>query len=1208
MKRKFLLRVLSCLIACTLVLETPAQAFAAQVTVSAEETAADDEQKTEEDSDSPEAVSEAADTEAPEKSEETTEPESPAEAEAPEETTEPEAPAEVIEPESPAESEAPEEVIEPESPAESEAPEEAAEPESPAEPEVPEEAAEPESPVKPETPEDTTEPENPGIEDVIQVEEQTEEPVEALDVATKDDEFTVDEAPQYGKETKELISAEVAETWSEVREKLRSAMSGENMGIADLKEYQVTPDLLKGLIYYELNQKTYENILPSVSYSYETGSGYKYVQMVQFEHVTSPTLTVETRTANSTTLRLSGLVSGATSYQLLRRSEGEKDVAVVSASQSGTLFTDNTAGVHDYTYIVYARVGDKIVGYSSLVASQFVLAAPTGVNVALNNPKSAAVKWTAPVGVQNYTLYRDGAVAATLAGNVTSWTDANVSAGTNHTYRIVAYTTIGSRSTQSEASTELRWNTGLAKPSVQVTSDAGDRLNLSWSSVSGAAGYLIYQVSGSSYQLLKDITSVSQSFTGLDAGKAYQYVILPYQKSGQTITYGRLSDVVTARPMLAKVTLKAESAAYNKISLSWNERSGASGYNIYRQNSSGKYEVIKKITTGSTTSYTDSGLTLNKRYYYKIVPFRTADGKDYEGNASEVVSAKPILDKAKISSVAGKDDKTIKVTWKKVSGANGYEIYRSTSSKSGFKLAKRVTSGKTLTYSNGGLTLGKTYYYKVRAYRNVNGKKVYGEWSSVVKGQTTLKQVKSLKAKTEDYTTIKLTWKKVDKAEKYQVYYATSKNGTYKKLATVSDTEYTYSKPTCGQTYYFKVRAMKTVNGKNGYGSYSSVVSKSTKISKPAIRIDKTAYNSITLAWDEVTGAQKYEIFVSSSKDGTYKSLGTTKNTSYTHKNLELEKTYYYKVTAIRQKYTTGYSTVKSAKTTLGKLTGLEVTKYYDGNLKITWDKVDGATSYQVYRSTVKDDDDEYKRIASVTANSYIDSDVSSSKTYYYKVCGVRGDVKTELAGPVSVKTSSKESKGIDVSSYQGTIDWKKVKNDGISFAMIRIVTGGSSSTERDTKFKENYDGARDNGIKVGVYRYSYATSRTKAREEAHNVIDALNGRKLDYPIVMDVEDSSILSGTDSNARRTEIVLAFKDVVEDAGYKFALYANTTWLNNYLDMNQLKDVDIWVARWRDYNLGHGYNGKGNVTMWQYSGSGKVSGISGKVDLNVSYKDY
>ena len=237
-------------------------------------------------------------------------------------------------------------------------------------------------------------------------------------------------------------------------------------------------------------------------------------------------------------------------------------------------------------------------------------------------------------------------------------------------------------------------------------------------------------------------------------------------------------------------------------------------------------------------------------------------------------------------------------------------------------------------------------------------------------------------------------------------------------------------------------------------------------------------------------------------------------------------------------------------------------------------------------------------------------------KKYYLNSNGVMVTSDTTIDGVTHKFASNGEWKGaketkiygIDVSSNQGSINWKKVADDGIDFAMLRVVTGKISNMERDTRFKEYYDGARDAGIKVGAYRYSYATSRTEARKEAEAVIKALNGRKLDYPVVLDMEASSILDNTESNSRRSDIILAFKEEIEDAGYKFALYANTTWLNSYLDMNKLKNVDIWVARWRNLDSGHGYTGKGNVIMWQYSNSGKVSGISGKVDLDVSYKNY
>ena len=86
------------------------------------------------------------------------------------------------------------------------------------------------------------------------------------------------------------------------------------------------------------------------------------------------------------------------------------------------------------------------------------------------------------------------------------------------------------------------------------------------------------------------------------------------------------------------------------------------------------------------------------------------------------------------------------------------------------------------------------------------------------------------------------------------------------------------------------------------------------------------------------------------------------------------------------------------------------------------------------------------------------------------------------------------------------------------------------------------------------------------------------------------------------------MIRAYKDIIEDAGYKFVLYANTNWLNNQIDMNQLTDVDVWVARYRSFGLGHGYTGPGNVVMWQYTSSGSVDGIAGKVDMDVSYKNY
>lgn len=197
-------------------------------------------------------------------------------------------------------------------------------------------------------------------------------------------------------------------------------------------------------------------------------------------------------------------------------------------------------------------------------------------------------------------------------------------------------------------------------------------------------------------------------------------------------------------------------------------------------------------------------------------------------------------------------------------------------------------------------------------------------------------------------------------------------------------------------------------------------------------------------------------------------------------------------------------------------------------------------------------------------------------------------------------KWTPKQVYGIDVSKWQGTIDWSKVSKTDKVFSMIRL----SHGTSLDKYFETNYAGARNAGVKVGVYCYNEASTIQGAIAEANYVLAVLNGRPLDYPIAYDLEGVPNIS----NTLRTDMVYAFKNVVEAAGYKFILYANKNWMDNYFDDDRLAPLDLWIARYCDYSLGHRYTGKGNVRIWQYSSKGSVSGIYGNVDLDVCYEDY
>lgn len=177
--------------------------------------------------------------------------------------------------------------------------------------------------------------------------------------------------------------------------------------------------------------------------------------------------------------------------------------------------------------------------------------------------------------------------------------------------------------------------------------------------------------------------------------------------------------------------IKATSNSYNSIKLTWNKAiNGANGYAVYRSTSKdGKYTLRKTITSKNTIEFTDTGLDTNTTYYYKVRAYRMiADQKKY-GSYSEIVCAKPVLSKTTITVSSKSKKATIK--WNKVLGASGYKVYSATSSNGTYSLKKTITSINTLSYTNTNLVSGKTYYYKVRAYRNVNGKVVYGPYSAV---------------------------------------------------------------------------------------------------------------------------------------------------------------------------------------------------------------------------------------------------------------------------------------------------------------------------------------------------------------------------------------------------------------------------------------------------------------------------------------------
>lgn len=212
-----------------------------------------------------------------------------------------------------------------------------------------------------------------------------------------------------------------------------------------------------------------------------------------------------------------------------------------------------------------------------------------------------------------------------------------------------------------------------------------------------------------------------------------------------------------------------------------------------------------------------------------------------------------------------------------------------------------------------------------------------------------------------------------------------------------------------------------------------------------------------------------------------------------------------------------------------------------------------------------------------------------------------------ELRYVVNDKTVS--HKGIDVSKYQGEIDWTKVAADGVEFAMIRLGYRGYGSGQivLDESALSNIENATKAGIKVGVYFFSQAVDENEAIEEAKFVLEHIKNYEISYPVVFDTEE--ILD--DAGARTeglsadelSKIAIAFCDKIKEEGYTPAIYANLRWFALSLDMAQIKEYDKWYAYY-DNRLYFPYK----ISMWQYTEKGTVNGINGDVDLNISFKDW
>ncbi len=546
--------------------------------------------------------------------------------------------------------------------------------------------------------------------------------------------------------------------------------------------------------------------------------------------------------------------------------------------------------------------------------------------------------------------------------------------------------------------------------------------------------------------------------------------------------------------------------------LKWNAVTGAAKYEVYRARSKdGDYIKYSTVTGTSYTniSYIENGNT----YYYKV---RALDANGTAGPWSDVVAVTCRLGLTAPSVTGGNDSQgrpTLK--WNAVTGAAKYEVYRARSMNGDYIKYSTVTG---TSYTNTSyIENGNTYYYKVRAL-DANG--TAGAWSSVV--SVTYKQTLSAPSVTggnDSQGRPTLKWNAVTGAAKYEVYRARSKDGDYIKYSTVTGTSYTNtSYIEDGNTYYYKVRALKSDGTAGAWSSIVSVTYKQT-LPAPTVTGGNDSQGRPTLKWNAVSGAAKYEVYRARSKNGDYIKYSTVTGTSYTNTSyIENGNTYYYKVRALKSNGTAGpWSDVVAVTCRLG-LTAPAVTGGNDsqGRPTLTWNAVSGAAKYEVYRARSKDGT--YTKYSTTTGTAYTNSSyLTSGATYYYKVRaldanGNAGPYSAVVSVTCRLKLTAPAVTGGNDAQGRPTLTWNAVSG-AAKYEVYRARSKDGTYTKYSTTTGTAYTNSS--------YLTSGATYYYKVR-----ALDA-NGNAGPYSAVVSVTcrlkltAPTVTGGTDAQGRPT---------------------------------------------------------------------------------------
>lgn len=526
-----------------------------------------------------------------------------------------------------------------------------------------------------------------------------------------------------------------------------------------------------------------------------------------------------------------------------------------------------------------------------------------------------------------------------------------------------------------------------------------DVLNIKGSIGDNSTGVSVGGLADSNKNYLVVGNSIDQNSSASFSGQRNIFVTVTsksnFSEDGTKIIWltSHSSGVSVSTPQLVKISGTEFCVLWTengKLCYTFLNGQGKKTTEIFRKSSGAMSDCQPVFANGTISWFVSDGTYLK---FYSIDP----DSHQLSVAAAYSTKSGPTVKAANISST-GK----IKLTWNKVSSAQQYRIFYATKKNGAYKLLKTT---KSASFTHTGASAGETYYYYVIA---VSSDGVMTRPGNTVSRICKCAQPEITLSNVASSGKLRLKWNSVEGAVKYQIYRAVGKSGEYKLLKTTTKTSFVNSSTTAGTTYYYKIKACGETSASN------SVFSKAKHRVCDLARPDVTAANvassgRIKLTWNAIDGASKYEIWRSTGKNDTYQKIKTTTALSYTDKNAEAGETWYYKVKAVHSnaEANSAWSQVRSC---THILLPPVVSAFLDDDGKpvLTWDAVQGAAEYQVYRAD--GDDSAFTLLKALTESAFTDEDAAPGKTYCYKVIAVCDSAAGSSAYSNTVSVTTKDA------------------------------------------------------------------------------------------------------------------------------------------------------------------------------------------------------